>query len=145
MLIGQGCRHFLLEVGGELRGAGIKPDGQPWWVEIEQPPGVETPPMRVALHQLAIATSGDYRRWLDADGRRYAHTIDPRSGRSIDNAARSVTVLHARCMMADAWATALSVLGADAGMALAEREGLAARMLDAAGEHMSPAFRAMLD
>jgi thiamine biosynthesis lipoprotein len=145
-LLAQGVRHFLLEVGGELRGHGLRPDGQPWWVDVEQPPGLEGAlPMRVALHELAIATSGDYRRWLDADGRRFSHTLDPRTGRPVENGLRSVTVLHRSCMLADAWATALSVAGAEAGLALAEAQGLAACLVGGDGEHMSTAWRAMLD
>jgi thiamine biosynthesis lipoprotein len=144
-LLARGLRHFLLEVGGELRGEGLKPDGQPWWVDIEAPPGVILAPLRAALHRLAIATSGDYRRWLDVGGRRYGHTLDPRSGRPAENRVRSVTVLHPRCMLADAWATALAVLGPDEGLALAERHGLAVRMVVGGAEHLSPALREMLD
>lgn len=144
-LLARGVRHFLVEVGGELRGHGLKPDGQPWWVDLEQPPGVALPPMRVALHELAIATSGDYRRWLAADGQRLAHSLDPGTGRPIANGVRSVTVLHRSCMMADAWATALTVLGPTGGMALATAQGLAAHMIAADGEHLSPALRGMLD
>jgi thiamine biosynthesis lipoprotein len=145
-LLSQGSRHFLLEVGGELRGHGLHPDGQPWWVDIEQPPGsAPAPPMRVALHELAIATSGDYRRWLDVDGARFGHTLDPRTGRPVENELRSVTVLHRSCMLADAWATALGVLGAEAGLAMAEAHGLAAHLGAQGGEWMSTAWRAMLD
>src|SRR3546814_3149454 len=57
-LLGQGVRHFLIEVGGELRGEGIQPDGQPWWVDVEMPPGCAAPAWRVALHDLSVATSG---------------------------------------------------------------------------------------
>lgn len=143
-LLGRGVRHFLLEVGGELRGEGAKPDGQPWWVDIECPPGAALPPLRAALHRLSIATSGDYRRWLDAGGRRYGHTLDPRSGEPVGHGLRSVTVVHRSCMLADAWATALTVLGPDEGPAVAEREGLAAHFVTGDGERMSPAFRDML-
>jgi thiamine biosynthesis lipoprotein len=140
-----GLSDFLVEIGGELRGEGIKPDGQPWWVDCEAVPGVAAAPLRVALHGLSIATSGDYRRGFEADGRRYGHTIDPRTGRPLDNGIASVSVLHASCMHADAWATALGVLG-PAGMALAEREGLAVRMLvRGGGEYLSPMLKAMID
>ncbi|MEG3180912.1 FAD:protein FMN transferase [Sphingomonas sp. LT1P40] len=124
-----GCADFLVEIGGELVGAGIQPDGQPWWVDLETPPGTAFAPLRIALHGIAVATSGDYARAFEADGTRYAHTIDPRTGRPITNHVVSVTVIHNQCMHADAWASALTVLGPDEGMALAEREGLAAHML----------------
>ncbi|MEP9358110.1 FAD:protein FMN transferase [Sphingomonas sp. KR3-1] len=138
---------FLVEVGGELRGEGIKPDGQPWWVDLEPVPGSRLAPIRAALHGLSVATSGDYRRSFAHAGRGYAHTLDPRTGRPLENQVASVSVLHPCCMLADAWATALSVLGPEA-MALAEREGLAAHMVVRAGsgfaEHLSPALRTML-
>jgi thiamine biosynthesis lipoprotein len=144
-LLARGVRHFLIEVGGELRGHGLKPDGQPWWVDLEQPPDIALPPMRAALHELAVASSGDYRRWVAADGKRLPHSLDPATGRPITNGVRSVTVLHRSCMMADAWATALTVLGPAAAMTLATAQGLAAHMIAADGEHLSPALREMLD
>jgi len=144
-LLAQGQRHFLIEVGGELRGHGLRPDGQPWWVDVESPPGHAEAPLRLALHELSAATSGNYRRWLDADGQRYAHSLDPRTGRPIDNGVVSVTVLHDSCMFADAWATALTVLGATEGMALARAQDLAVRMIDSTGEHVSCRLRTMLD
>jgi thiamine biosynthesis lipoprotein len=148
-----GILHFVVEVGGELRGAGVKPDGQPWWVALEQ---VEQggDELVLALHGLAVATSGDYRRYFERDGRRYAHTIDPRSGMPIANDLASVTVIHPQCMAADAWSTALTVLGPVDGLALAERQGLAARFVartSAANgaitfnETMSTHLRGMLD
>ncbi|MET0321047.1 MAG: FAD:protein FMN transferase [Duganella sp.] len=148
-----GLLHFVVEVGGELRGAGVKPDGQPWWVALEQ---VEQGPQQLvlALHGLAVATSGDYRRYFERGGRRYAHTIDPRSGMPIANDLASVTVIHPQCMAADAWSTALTVLGPVDGLALAERQGLAARfvarIIGADGratyhETMSTHLRGMLD
>lgn len=147
-LLAAGHQDFLVEVGGELRGAGVKPDGQPWWVDLETPPGADVTPVRVALHGIGVATSGDYRRYFLHGGRRYAHTLDPRTGVPLANNVVSVSVLHAECMLADAWATALTVLGRG-GIALAEREGLAVQMLvredDGFGELLSPAFAAMLD
>jgi FAD:protein FMN transferase len=142
-----GIEDFLIEIGGELRGEGVKPDGQPWWVELEPVPGAKLAPLRVALHGLSVATSGDYRRFFERDGRRYAHSIDPRTGWPIDNQVVSVSVLHHEAMLADAWATALTVLGPD-GMLLAEQQGLAAHMVtregDAFSERISPALQAML-
>jgi thiamine biosynthesis lipoprotein len=147
----QGVQHYLVEVGGELRGAGVKPDGQPWWVALEQvaDAGEHPDELVLALHGLAVATSGDYRRYFELDGKRYSHTIDPRSGMPIANDLASVTVVHAQCMAADAWSTALTVLGCEQGLRLAERQGLAARFVarDAGGytEHMTSHLRDMLD
>jgi len=149
-LLELGHDSVLVEIGGELRGHGVKPDGQPWWVAIELPPGCVGPAPVVAAHDLAIATSGDYRHcWRDAAGRLRSHTIDPRNGRPIEHAVAAVTVLHRQCMWADAWSTALTVLGLDAGLALAEQHRLAAHftMRDArGGAHAasSSEWRAML-
>jgi len=144
-LLGEGVRHFLLEVGGELRGEGIRPDGQPWWVDVEVPPSWPGAGWRVALHDLSVATSGDYRRGLDIDGQHYSHSFDPRTGRPIANGVCSATVLHRSCMMADGWATALTVLGAEAGIALADKQDLAACILANGREHVSRGWREMLD
>jgi thiamine biosynthesis lipoprotein len=149
----QGIGHYLVEVGGELRGAGSKPDGQPWWVMLEQVDGADNaqqpPEMLLALHGLSVATSGDYRRFFDDGTVRFSHTIDPRSGMPIANQLASVTVVHEQCMAADAWSTALTVLGAEAGLALAEEQGLAARFLQRDGpgfhETLSSHMLAMLD
>lgn len=137
-----GCTDFLVEIGGELVGQGIQPDGQPWWIDVEIPPGLSLAPLRIALHGLAVATSGDYRR-MSAGG---SHSIDPRTGRPIAHGTTSVTLIHADCCHADAWATALTVLDPDAAQALAEREGLSAHLVvRGRGEWLSSALRAMLD
>jgi thiamine biosynthesis lipoprotein len=150
------CRlpHHLVEVGGELRGQGVKPDGQPWWVELESPAAGDEAcglaPTRVALHGLAVATSGDYRRCYTHAGRQLSHTIDPRSRAPVAHGLASVTVLHAQCMLADAWSTALMVLGPRAGLALANAEGLAALLVwrqpgGGWGEAMSQAARSLCE
>ncbi len=86
---------------------------------------------RVGLHGLAVATSGDYRRFFidPAQRQRYAHTLDPRTGYPASHALASVTVLHEQCMLADAWSTALTVLGPQAGLDMARRHQLAARFV----------------
>ena len=145
---------YLVEVGGELRGIGVKPDGQPWWVELERPPNSEgaandAEKTVVALHDLAIATSGDYRRFFEHGGRRYAHTLDPATGAPTTHLTISVTVLARDCMSADAWATALTVMSPDAALAFADEHDLAALIVsrgpDGLEERLSPALRAMLD
>lgn len=144
-----GCVSWLAEVGGELSGQGAKADGQPWWVALERPPQDDGPATVVALHGLAIATSGDYRRYIDHDGQRYAHTIDPRTGTPVRTALASVTVLHRQCMVADALATVLTVLGEEAGLSFARTRGIAALFItrEAAGfrESFTPALAAMLE
>ncbi len=144
-----GATSHLIEIGGELRGAGVKPDGQPWWVGLEPPPGAPTPRTVAALADIAVATSGDWRRAFAHDGYLYPHTIDGRTGHPITNGVASVTVFHASAMMADAWATALTVLGPGEGTDLATAHNLAAQILTRtpAGvtEHLTPAFRALMD
>ena len=132
-----GVVHALVEIGGELVGRGVRPDGQPWWVDLEAPPGVDAAPLRIALHGLAVATPGDYRRG--------GHTIDPRTVRSTENGVVSTSVIAADALSADAWATALTVLGPDAGIALATERGIAARIIVAGGgERLTPVLEAML-
>jgi len=119
----------LVEIGGELRARGVKPDGQPWWVAIERPPDESSagfPDARIALCGMSIASSGDYRRFFMDDGVRYSHMIDPRTGSPSRHPIASVTVLHEECMLADAYSTALAVLGVDEGLVFADRHGLAA-------------------
>jgi thiamine biosynthesis lipoprotein len=143
-----GVRHYLVEIGGELRGAGMKPDGQPWWVTLEGVPDLDSAPTVAALHGLAVATSGDYRRYFEHGALRVSHTLDPRSGHPIANDVASCTVLHPRCMAADALSTAITVLGSDAGLAFAEERGLAARLLlrcrSGLEERTTAAWQAML-
>lgn len=148
-----GIAHYLIEIGGELYGQGCKPDGQPWWVEIEDPPEAGfAAPLRLALDGLALATSGDQRRSFEHENRRYAHTLDPRSGVPLTHTVCAVSVLHQEGLGADALATLLYVLGADAGMAYATRAGIAARFVERGAapqatrcrEHLTPALEALL-
>jgi thiamine biosynthesis lipoprotein len=149
-----GLHHALVEIGGELSGAGVKPDGTPWWVEVDHarsgPAPVAARSLLVALHGLAIATSGCERGYCHG-GRHLSHTIDPRTGMPIANGMVAATVLHASCMEADAYATALMVMGPEAGFAFAERHNLAAaiqfrpnRAFGIVAERFSPALQAML-
>ena len=144
-----GAASHLVEIGGEMRGRGVKPDGQPWWIGLEEPPGAPSSRTVAALVDIAVATSGDWRRAFEHEGRLYPHTIDGRTGRPVDNGVTSVTVFHASAMIADAWATALTVIGPGDGPGLAEAHGLAAQMVvrtaDGVVEHLTPAFVAMMD
>lgn len=147
-LLAAGCAHFLVGIGGEYRGEGVRPDGQPWWVEVEQPPGAALPPLRIALAGLSVATSGDYRRVVMRGGRRFSHSLDPVTGQPIAEGVASVAVLGASCMVADAEATAITVLGADLGHDWAVSRGLAAQILVREGngfrERVTPALAGML-
>lgn len=144
-----GAPSFLVDIGGELYGQGVKDDAMPWWVELEAPPGARAEPLVVALHGVAVATSGGYCRRRTLQGRTWTHTIDTRSGLPLAAAgAPVVSVVHASCMTADALATALGVMGADEALAFATRHDIAARIVagEAEGfaESLSPALAAML-
>lgn len=122
----QGIENYLVEVGGEVRTHGEKPDGSPWRIAVEKPISTERSVQRIIdLGNAAVATSGDYRNYFESDGIRYSHTIDPRTGRPIVNRVASVTAIAKRCATADALATAFTVMGADSGLAMAERENIA--------------------
>lgn len=148
-----GIRDFLVEVGGELRGEGVKPDGTPWWVALEQPP-VEgggkavLSDIVVALHGLSVATSGDYLRFVEHDGTRHAHSMDPRTGHPVRSGIAAVTVLHESCMWADALATAILVMGGPAAIGFATEHRIAARMVlrtdQGMSEMLTPRFEDLL-
>lgn len=122
-----GFADGLLEIGGELKAWGQRPDGQAWHAALSMGgAAADQQFLRVPLQAGALATSGDGWHAFTHDGVRYSHTIDPRTGCPVPNPARSVTVWHAQCMHADALATVLTVLGAEAGWAFALREGIAA-------------------
>lgn len=135
-LSAMGLAAYAIEVGGEVRARGRKPDNSPWLVGIEAPdPAVRTILRSIPLVDAAVATSGDYRNFYESGGKRYAHIVDPRTGAPIPWQGFSVTVIHPSAAMADAWATGFSVLGPEEGIALADREGLAVLFVlpDAAG------------
>ena len=144
-----GSPAHLVEIGGELRGVGVKPDGAPWWVTLETPPGGSAgDPILVALCGFSVATSGDYLRFVETEAGRLAHTLDPRTGAPLAASPALVTVLHEDCMRADAYATALCVMGVEAGLAFATRRELAARFLTRRpggfDERLSPSFERAL-
>jgi len=125
-----GVASYLVEIGGELRMRGTKPGGETWGIAIETPnPLGRSVRSVINLTDAAVATSGDYRNFFEHDGVLYSHTIDPRTGYPIAHDAASVTVVAETAAFADAMATALLVMGADDGIAYAEREGIAAMFL----------------
>jgi FAD:protein FMN transferase len=122
-----GIADYMVEAGGEIRTRGHNAEGRPWQIAIERPDAVpQRPHFIVPLAGQSMATSGDYRIYFERDGQRYCHEIDPATGAPIRNGLASVSVVAADCGYADAMATALIVLGADRGQALAEERGVAA-------------------
>ena len=143
-----GVASFLMEIGGEFVGQGVKPDAQPWWVQLDlsdMAPAPDEPPQTdVALVNLAVATSGDFVRRSDGA----SHLFDGRTRQPVAGPLSGVAVMHANAMEADAWATALFVLGPEDGLRMAEAKGLAVvfalRAPDGAGARLSAKAEAML-
>lgn len=122
-----GFENYMVEVGGDLRTAGKNDKGQVWRVGIEKPePGLREIKRVVAISDLSMATSGDYRNFVELDGVRFSHIIDPLTGRPITHWTTSVSVIAADAMTADAWATALLVLGNKEGLKVANDNNIAA-------------------
>ena len=158
-----GFGNHLVEVGGEVRTAGHSPAGDAWRTAIERPPvpATDSPPSApiaapedatgpglqriLPFFDGSLATSGDYRNYWERDGVRYSHTIDPRTGRPVEHALASASVFHESCAMADAYATALLVLGPEEGLRWADQNDIAALLLvyreDSLEERPSAAFR----
>lgn len=138
--------RYMVEVGGEVRVRGLNAEGKPWQIAVEKPvtDGREIERV-VPLINLSMATSGDYRNYYEENGRRISHTMDARTGKPIEHALASVTVLHPECAWADAYATAIDVLGPEEGYYLAVGQELAVLMIlrrpdGSFVEKASPAF-----
>ncbi len=140
VLVEAGCDSFLLEVGGEMVLRGKNASGEPWRVGVIDP----LPQLNqlldtsyyaaLSVTDRAVATSGDYRNVRRVNGRIVAHAIDPRTGRPIDHALASVTVVASTCAEADALATAALVLGPEAGLRMLEKqEGVEGYLLSRVG------------
>jgi len=113
----EGLLGVMVEVGGEIRVAGLNRERRPWRLAIESPTtGTRGIQRIVELTGLAIATSGDYRNFWESEGRRYSHIIDPGTGAPVTHRAASVSVIAPECAVADAYATALLVMGPERGL-----------------------------
>ncbi|MCA0998705.1 FAD:protein FMN transferase [Alloyangia pacifica] len=130
-----GITDYMVEVGGDLYTAGKNPDGQPWHIGIETPEAFNRGVQQVvAVSDMGMATSGDYRNFFDYEGKRYSHIIDATTGRPVTHSTASVTVMTENAMLADAWATALLVLGRERGLEIANERDMAVLFIDRAGE-----------
>lgn len=125
-----GIDNALVGIDGEMRAIGLRPDREAWTIAVEAPDAERRTPFSVlALQDAAVATSGDYRHFVEVRGRRLSHTMDPRRGAPLVASPASVTVVASSCAEADAWATALMVLGPDRGAAISRDRGLDALFL----------------
>ncbi len=148
LLDDRGYSNFLVEIGGEIRVKGNK-DGLGWRIAVEKPVrGERAVEETLALSNIAVATSGDYRNYREIDGVAYSHTINPATGRPVAHSLASVTVADEDCAMADGWATTLLVLGPEAGFALAIRQNLPAMFIERTGDDFAvkytPRFERLL-
>lgn len=123
-----GVRHYMIEVGGEVRTLGQNERGEPWRIGIDKPVEGEAKgrPLQtvVPISGKALATSGSYRKFVERDGKKYSHAIDPRTGYPITHNLLSVTVVADDCTTADAYATAFLVLGLEKSLEIAQRQGI---------------------
>lgn len=144
-----GVDAYLVDIGGEVRAKGKKPSNEPWRVAIERPSSSPTASQRAQLilnlNNQSLATSGDYRNYFEDKGRRYSHTIDPKTGYPITHGLASVSVVYENCTFADAYATAINVMGPKKGMEFAIKHNLAVYLIVRVGEtfeeHYSPLFK----
>lgn len=131
----QGIHDYMVEIGGELKIKGFNARGENWVIGVEKPAlGREGAMQAVSGDGIAIATSGDYRNFREEGGERVSHTINPVTGRPIKHNLASVTVIALDGGSADAYATALNVLGPEQGFELAEQQNLAAFFIIRDGE-----------
>ena len=143
----QGIEHYLVNLGGDLIARGVRDEDEqtPWRVGIEVPEdGQQRAQHIIPLESMSVATSGDYRNYFEVDGERFSHTIDPRTGRPVTHQLASVSVFHPSNTWADAWATALLVVGEESAMEMAVENSLKVLLLIRDGEEWqsvaSPAF-----
>lgn len=146
-----GYADFMVEVGGEIATRGHNEKGEAFRIAVERPEVGSAQAIYdvVSMKNLAVATSGDYRNYREVDGVRISHTIDPRTGSPVRHRLASVSVIHPQCAYADAMATALTVMGPEAGLALATAEKLAAQFIVRTAEgrferQMTAPFSALL-
>ncbi|VVO82700.1 FAD:protein FMN transferase [Pseudomonas fluorescens] len=122
-----GIHNFLVEVTGELKASGMKPDGSPWRIALEEPRDDQQVAERiVAIDGYGLSTSGDYRNYFVQGGKRYSHTFDARTGAPVSHALASVTVIHPSALMADGLSTLLLILGPERGWDYAEKHDVGA-------------------
>ena len=132
-----GIADALASIDGELLASGFLPGGKPWTVAVERPDyEIRAPLSILELSDCAVATSGDYRHWVELGPQRLSHTMDPGRGGPLVQSPASVTVLAETCMEADAWATALMVQGCVVGTKTARKLNLNVLFIERDGEEL---------
>jgi thiamine biosynthesis lipoprotein len=146
LLAEQHINNYLVEIGGEMRLAGHKASGGNWRVAIEKPLTTERAVEKIiSVGDNAIATSGDYRIYFEEEGKRYSHLINPTTGYPITHNLVSVTVIHPSSMTADGLATALTIMGKELAMQVAEQEQLAVLLITKEADGFKEYTSAMFD
>jgi thiamine biosynthesis lipoprotein len=134
----QGSTNYLVEIGGEVQTRGKKPDGSSWRVALEKPlPDSRSMHKVISVNQaepFAITTAGTYRHFFDANGKRYSHILDAKTGEPIVHQTVSVTVFDESATTAELWDTALLCVGREAGIEVANRAGIAALFIEQDGD-----------
>ena len=120
-------KNFLIEIGGEVLASGRNHNQQNWRIGIERPNNVS--PIPITLENEAIATSGNYRNYFIWEGERYMHILSPKTGLPVKSDLASVSVKHAKTMLADAYATAMMAMGASRASEFAKKMGLSAFLI----------------
>ncbi|WP_353617527.1 FAD:protein FMN transferase [Tropicibacter sp. R15_0] len=145
-----GLSDYMVEIGGDLYASGRNPEGMAWQIGIESPDPLARGVMGVVgVSGMGLASSGDYRNYFEADGQRFSHLIDPVTGRPVDHNTASATVLADNAMLADAWSTAMLILGRERGLEIAEQHHIAVHFVDRNADgsyvtHQSAAFASQL-
>ena len=132
-----GVSDFMVEIGGDLLTAGVNPDGNAWQIGVESPTALSGVQQVVGVTGMGLATSGDYRNYFERDGERYSHILDAATGRPITHTTASATVLTENAMLADAWATAMLILGSETGLELADALEMAVLFIDRDGDEFT--------
>ena len=144
-----GCNNYMVDIGGEIKTGGRNPQGHYWKIGVATPQEEFGVQKIIPLENKAVATSGDYRNYFEMDGIRYSHMINPRTGRPITHQLASITVIQNSCMIADALATAIDILGPDEGLKFALSRELPVFLIVREGdsfiEKMTPEFKEILD
>lgn len=133
-------QNYLVEIGGELKISGKKPNGEPWKVALEKPLPNERKMHKIVSFDtgvpMSLMASGTYRHYFDSDGKRYSHILDARTGKPVEHNTVSVAILHQDPTIADAWSTALLCLGSREGLKIANDNNLAALFIDQQGDEL---------
>lgn len=120
----RGIKNYLIDTGGEIMARGCKPNGQSWIVGIEKPAdnwdSEQVVQTRVALHDKGLVTSGSTRKYVERNGKRYSHCIDPTTGYPVEHNLLSATVLAENSVWADALASICMVMGMEKSLPLIE-------------------------